>query len=655
MRCKMGRRNGKKSKRNNGPRKPSRGFEPLEDRRMLSSFWGDAWSAVSDAYNNYAAPVVGAVTDTISYGVSAFSDAISNTVLYVESAFSGSGSSSSSSVGSNTNYASSSNSSNYSNSYNTSTGSHTASQTQVGFNPISAIASVANTAVQTITTAIADIGTAVENIIVKPVVEATQAVGQAIGNTVVDTVSGVTNYVGSIAGNAVKAVDAVFGGTQSNASSQSQNQSGALAGNSVANAVDAVMAGIGKAIDQGVVKPVEHVITEAASNINQLYNQVVGYNGFSVDYHSFENGIALLTATLTDAAIGIPAKIECAIAGTVTPEKVKQAIVSFITGAEQPVANSVVQAVATTASDVSNATAKMVNSTINTGRMSTFNFFGVAPIVFTNVVGNGFKELADYVVGHPEVVTETSKASIEALIGPIKINVVNFVQGVRDGVVNMVQGIGSLAVDAFSVTPVGIAIAPDNAANTAQKWVNVATTLVTDPGKLVDAVVEPYIQEYQRGGIAGAVGYAVPDVALAIATVGGGSATAKGVDVAADVGRTARVVDEVSRVSRVVEAESFLAKNILPKDPGVWNVRTIWMDVETGVKEMPVVTVRERLDFSGITHSVGSAKNVDPHINVEIIDKATGKVVKEGVVNQQLPGFNGLQYGGRFSSGSAGG
>lgn len=288
-----------------------------------------------------------------------------------------------------------------------------------------------------------------------------------------------------------------------------------------------------------------------------------------------------------------------------------------------------------------------VAPTFNTYRTSTFNFFGIKPIVLTNVVGNGLEELAGYISQHPEVVTETSRPGIEALIGPIKSvaqtvapvvntaakNVENFGAGVIDGVKSLVTGVGSLALDAVHLTPIVAAVDPAGAAKTVEKWANVVTAIATDPMKVVDAFVGQYKKEYGEGGLAKAIGFAVPDIALTVASFGVGGGAAEGSRAAAaagEVGEDASVIGEVAETtSELTKGESVINSIVKDAEPDLSKVPDLSVNPRTGEPLFPSnnPTLKISADLANKAHG--------PHYDVvQAIQAGTDqmRVSKEGEI-----------------------
>lgn len=129
-------------------------------------------------------------------------------------------------------------------------------------------------------------------------------------------------------------------------------------------------------------------------------------------------------------------------------------------------------------------------------------------------------------------------------------NSVNVIAGIYDGAKNIVVGAGTVVADAVSVTPIAIVVAPDHAKEVAQKWTNVAATVVTNPGVLVDAVVDQYKQEYNTNGVGGVIGMGIVDVGSFLVGAGEAKAVAKGGEIVADVSRVSKVAEASSAVSK---------------------------------------------------------------------------------------------------------
>lgn len=236
---------------------------------------------------------------------------------------------------------------------------------------------------------------------------------------------------------------------------------------------------------------------------------------------------------------------------------------------------------------------------------------------------------------------------------------VKVASGIYNGIVITASSIVDLAVDVASVSAVGVAINPDNAAKTVEKWVDAGIAIAADPGKLADAFFDQYSQEYGRNGAAGVAGMLSVEIVSTFVGVGEVSAAAKAVKVSKIPSRLAKVADiaddiatDVAKVRRstTVMADtgravgsSYSSKAeeiIMAGKPG--NVKLAEFKVNGE-------TFRVRADFSGHRNGL-----TDPHINVEPVNNV-GKAIKlahkKDVLPQtQLSGFNGMQYGGRRST-----
>lgn len=58
----------------------------------------------------------------------------------------------------------------------------------------------------------------------------------------------------------------------------------------------------------------------------------------------------------------------------------------------------------------------------------------------------------------------------------------------------------------------------------------------------------------------------------------------------------------------------------------------------------PGFTFRERVDFSG---PMGHGRDVTPHVNAEVLNPFQA-TIRRDLANNQLPGFNGMQFPGGY-------
>lgn len=301
----------------------------------------------------------------------------------------------------------------------------------------------------------------------------------------------------------------------------------------------------------------------------------------------------------------------------------------------------------------------------------------------------GVKIVSD-LIGTGETLAANFEKSIDSAMesvpgGVVVSTTLDVAAGIYDSAKRLVTDVAGLAADGYYVT-VGQVTNPEKAKEVVDKWHTVFDKVKENPAVIVTSIIDSYAREKNVGRIFGRVGFDAITLVVGageVSSVIKATKAIKAVDAIVDVSKVAKVSKVPSKLAKVVDVvdeiaadiaktprrsttvmadtgrkvgSSYSSKatkvldNVLPAQPGVWNLETASVEIETGAKEMSKVTIRERLDFSGTTHSKKSTKGVDPEIQVEVIDTTTTKILKHDVVKEQLPGFNGMGYGGRRST-----
>ena len=120
-----------------------------------------------------------------------------------------------------------------------------------------------------------------------------------------------------------------------------------------------------------------------------------------------------------------------------------------------------------------------------------------------------------------------------------------FVYGVGTGAVEMVKGTAELVWSVGKMT-VGELIDPDAAQAERDKWGQVISVVVEDPGKLWDAITEPIVESWNRGDYGEAIGRGVFEAA---STVVG----PKGLNRIGTIGKVSSKADDVARIGNALD------------------------------------------------------------------------------------------------------
>lgn len=120
-----------------------------------------------------------------------------------------------------------------------------------------------------------------------------------------------------------------------------------------------------------------------------------------------------------------------------------------------------------------------------------------------------------------------------------------FVNGVGTGAVEMVKGTAELVWSVGKMT-VGELIDPAAAQAERDKWGQVISAVVEDPGKFWDAITEPIVESWKRGDYGEAIGRGVFEAA---STVVG----PKGLNKIGTIGRVSSKADDVARIGNALE------------------------------------------------------------------------------------------------------
>ena len=120
-----------------------------------------------------------------------------------------------------------------------------------------------------------------------------------------------------------------------------------------------------------------------------------------------------------------------------------------------------------------------------------------------------------------------------------------FVYGVGTGAVEMVKGTAELVWSVGKMT-VGELIDPDAAQAERDKWGQVISVVVEDPGKLWDAITEPIVESWNRGDYGEAIGRGVFEAA---STVVG----PKGLNKIGTIGKVSSKADDVARIGNALD------------------------------------------------------------------------------------------------------
>lgn len=120
-----------------------------------------------------------------------------------------------------------------------------------------------------------------------------------------------------------------------------------------------------------------------------------------------------------------------------------------------------------------------------------------------------------------------------------------FVYGVGTGAVEMVKGTAELVWSVGKMT-VGELIDPAAAQAERDKWGQVISAVVEDPGKFWDAITEPIVESWKRGDYGEAIGRGVFETA---STVVG----PKGLNKIGTIGKVSSKADDVARIGNALE------------------------------------------------------------------------------------------------------
>lgn len=120
-----------------------------------------------------------------------------------------------------------------------------------------------------------------------------------------------------------------------------------------------------------------------------------------------------------------------------------------------------------------------------------------------------------------------------------------FVYGVGTGAVEMVKGTAELVWSVGKMT-VGELIDPAAAQAERDKWGQVISAVVEDPGKVWDAITEPIVESWKRGDYGEAIGRGFFEAA---STVVG----PKGLNKIGTIGRVSSKADDVARIGNALE------------------------------------------------------------------------------------------------------
>ncbi|GEM_PF-4306042 len=483
-------------------------FEELPDRTMLS---GGVWGDVTSFYNSYIAPVVDTVVHTVyDAGFAIYSGAsnfVSSTVSYLSGSSHTSSSSSRYSTSSDSSRYSYDTSYNSSSSYNSSNDRYVSSHNNVslGSAVVNAISSVGSFVASTVNTVV-DAATGAIDVVSDVVQSGTATVVFAVNsvaNTIVDTASTVVNSVVSTA-------------------------------DEIIEAVDAVMADVGSVIS-GHIEPVVgtlHLIEQTAEAVAK--NAADNTENFASAVFDSINSGAIVATQIVDTTID-------------SANEAKEFAVDFAAGAVktakqviEPVVNNVAEKIVSISdqflTDPDTAIKELIRETVDSA------------IFVDNIV-----PIAQIVAGKDSETAKMAEQAVETAIAPIEDFVGNVAVSVYNGIKNIALGLGALAVDAASITPVGIAISPDNAAKTVEKWENIIGTVATNPGVIFEAVADQYKKEYDENGIGGVFGMGIVDGGSLLIGAGGAKVAAKGGELATGIGKVA----EVAKVAKVVKVKKF--------------------------------------------------------------------------------------------------
>lgn len=134
--------------------------------------------------------------------------------------------------------------------------------------------------------------------------------------------------------------------------------------------------------------------------------------------------------------------------------------------------------------------------------------------------------------------------------------------GFYDGGKDLVVSVYNLAKDAKNMT-IGWVTDPAVAKQASDKWGNAIQTITKNPTKLVTVIVDQYKSEYQKRGVAGAVGYGIFDVGTLLIGAGEVKAAVKSIgglraveifSGAERVSGVTSVVDKTGKITKVKDA-----------------------------------------------------------------------------------------------------
>lgn len=342
-------------------------------------------------------------------------------------------------------------------------------------------------------------------------------------------------------------------------------------------------------------------------------------------YNSYNNYIAPVVQKTVDIGSSMAKTVERAV--TTTYKEVEQYFV-------EPVVRTVkkVDKVVERATDVA---IDHVSREIDKGIKATTNLFNDGKSVANNVVvvtTNIVKKVED-TASKVEKKIDSTIPSIPGTVGIAE--VIDIGAGVYDGAKGLVTGVASLAKDGYFVT-VGQVTNPVEAKETADKWKSAVNKVMEDPHVIFTSLAESYVKEGNVGRVVGRIGF---DVATAFVGVGEANAALRGA-------KTLKGVEAVSKVVKVTKvADTAKVVSAAPKLTGKWNKKLFEMDLDKlGAKGYKL---QDRLDMSGLT---GHKKDLNPHVNSEVIKVGRRKPVVRDAAKNFVDGFNGMQYGGRLAS-----